>query len=131
MRFFHPSQDLEFEIPESWLSIAGALAFTPSTVAYEATSDSRWPTELVSITEVTPPQRAPGTDGLRKERAVSILKAFVAREPLPPVDVQRLRNSPSERLSVLNGYHRYYLSLAVGFTMLPVSICRYFSLSEL
>ena len=131
MRFYHPSPDLEFEIPDSWLSTAGALAFAPSAVAYDATSDSRWPTELVSITEVTPPQRDPGIVRFSEERTVSILKAFVARQPIPPVEVHRLRNLPSERLSVRNGYHRYFLSLAVGFTMLPVTVCTYFSFSEL
>jgi len=113
-----PHEDIEFEIPDDWWELAGAIGFTPSQKAFAAFSDAQWPTTLVPIKDVAAPRRNPGVEGLLKERTVSILRAFVTGAELPPVEVE----PGSLAFRVRDGFHRYYLSIAAGFCMLPVSI---------
>jgi ParB-like chromosome segregation protein Spo0J len=50
------------------------------------------------------------------------LLAFVSPEcALPPVEVIRAFSGRYD-LKIINGYHRYYASVAVGYTKLPVVI---------
>jgi hypothetical protein len=120
MRFRYPTDSIEFEIPDPWWVEANAHRFERSTNSFAATSNPDWPTTLVSIKSVAPPQRNPGILGLRKERTISLLKAIVCGDELPPLPPQ------SEHLTVRDGFHRYFISVALGFPMLPVSVRPYF-----
>ena len=130
MHFRHLVEDIEFEIPDAWWIAAGAHTFVPSTSAFAATSDPDWPTVLVPMSEVQAPKRDSGVVGLYEERTISLLRAFVKGQAVPPVEVHRPPQS-SHRIAVRDGFHRYFTSIAVGFTMLPVSIRPYFDFNEL
>ncbi len=78
--------------------------------------------EVVSISVVEPPLRNSGIPPFKKYKLVPILMAFTSPEcELPPVEVQ-LHESDTYKYKVKNGYHRFYASLAVGYTMLPVIV---------
>lgn len=124
MFFRHPSEDIEFEIPNAWLSRANAVSFQRAAEFFSATSDPDWPTVHVSIEEVAAPARDSGVEGLREERTVSILQAVVTGVAIPPLVVHQ--PPQSHRLVVRDGFHRYFISVALGFPMLPVSIRPYF-----
>jgi hypothetical protein len=130
MHFRHAFEGVEFEIPDSWWYAAGADRFEPSASAYIASSDPKWPTVLVPVSEVAAPQRDPGILGLHEERTISILRAFVEGKALPPLEAHRPA-APMSKLALRDGFHRYYASVAIGFPMLPVSIRPYFDFNAL
>jgi hypothetical protein len=129
MHFQHPSENFEFEIPDTWWIAAAADSFTPTTAAFASTSNPAWPTVLVPLLEVGTPRRDPSVIGLREERTISILRAFIEGKELPPLESHRL--PVSNVLAIRDGFHRYLASIAVGFTMLPVSIRPYFDFNAL
>jgi hypothetical protein len=72
---------------------------------------------------VKPPERDAGVIGFLKNRLAPVLLAFTSdRCALPAVPVRKLANSDPYRYEVLDGYHRYYASIAAGYTRLPVLI---------
>jgi hypothetical protein len=131
MHFRHPSEEISFNVPDDWLALAGAQDFKRASPSFSASSDPRWPTVLLPIVEVDAPVRDVGIVGLHEERTISILQAIVAAEALPPIEVHQTPSAVPGRLSVRDGYHRYFLSIALGFTMVPVSIRPYFNFDAL
>jgi len=129
MQFQHPIEGFEFEIPDTWWHAAGAHAFTPRRLAYRASSDPAWPTTVVPLAEVTAPRRDKGVVGLHEDRTISILRAFVQDTELPPLESHR--PPQATKLAVLDGFHRYFASIAVGFTQLPLSVRPYFDINAL
>jgi hypothetical protein len=129
MRYRVPHESIEFDIPDDWLDLAGASGFVPSQTAFVASSNPEWPTTLVRITNVAAPRRDAGVLGLRKDRTVSILRAFLDGTELPPLEVHEPPEPRRFRFRVLDGFHRY--SIAAGFSMLPVSIRPYFDFNAL
>lgn len=112
------------KVPLAWLERADARRFVPKAPAYEAVPELRWPVVVVSVTEVIPPQRSPGVVGLHEERTLSLLRAITSGRALPALAVDRPPGQP--RYRVRDGYHRYILSIALGFTHVPVSERPYF-----
>lgn len=129
MHYRVPHEGIEFEIPDSWWVSAEAVGFSPSTVAYVASSCEEWPTTLVSIMDVEAPRRNVGIVGLNEDRTVSLLKAFRDSIPLPPLEVYEPSEPKRVRYRVQHGFHRYYASIAAGFSMLPVSVRPFFDFS--
>jgi hypothetical protein len=72
------------------------------------------------MADVEPPKRAPGVADFKKAKLVPILMALSASNHLPPVPVTRLDSSAIYRYRVYDGFHRYYVSVAVGYPMLPI-----------
>ena len=67
---------------------------------------------------VTPPLLSPTTRSLNDDRLSSVLTAIVDNAPLPAVAVIQKTGNP-RRLVLLDGAHRYFASVAAGFTRLP------------
>lgn len=104
-------------LPDAWRRAAGAETFKPNTAAYKAA-----PTALTLPLElIRPPKSAPDATGLREERSLSLLRAIVSGKAMPPIQVARAKDDP-RKFVVIDGYHRYYLSLAIGFLEIPVQI---------
>jgi hypothetical protein len=84
---------------------------------------ARTEVERVHIADIEPPTRSNGIAPFRKYKLLPILFAFQSPECiLPPVTVVRLALNASHRFRVLNGFHRFFASVAVGYTLLPVVI---------
>jgi hypothetical protein len=122
MRFEVPGAKVGFEIPDEWWLFTEMNAFTPSGVFYQPSP--KYPDfDLVPITDIEPPTRDLGYQLFKKYKMVPVLLAFLSQErPLPPVDVVSIEPTGRYRLKVVNGCHRYYASIAVGYTKLPVVV---------
>ena len=121
-KFIVPCSRVEFEIPDGWWQFCDMEGFRPATTFY--LYSQRDPgVQTVPIAEVKPRERNAGVDGFHKNRLAPILLAFTSdRCALPAVPVRKLADSDPYRYEVLDGYHRYYASIAAGNTRLPVLI---------
>lgn len=124
MRFPMPHFPCEFEIPDDWLSEASALSFAASRPAYRARASA----EVIALTQVEPPPRLVGYPlswrGFDRARFISVLAGMVSDteiEPVPVVEMPYvdLGSSPYE-FRVRDGVHRFYASVAMGYSHLPV-----------
>lgn len=127
MRFSWP---VAFEIPdEVWDAIPTSLA-TLLRESYYVFGPYRKPSgqesdlfvRAVPLLDIEPPLRSPGMSQFNDERLLSILKAIVQRQPLPAV--LGLPTEPGARhpFELIDGFHRFYASAAVGFTHVPVAV---------
>jgi len=126
MKFKTPS-GIDFEIPDDWWSFAEMNDFSVCRTTYTHGRPESYPEEIetreVSLDEIEPPMRAQGIAQFHKSRMLPILLAF--RFPgcaLPPVQVRLKIPSGRYRFKVYDGFHRYYASVAAGFTHLPVTV---------
>jgi hypothetical protein len=93
--------------------------------AYRSTT-----TDSFALDDIEPVYRRPNAPrdwhGFRRVDLVSILKGFVADGEIPPIELLVL--PPLHDLSgepfkfrVVNGYHRFYASIAAGFEFVPAT----------
>ena len=126
MRFSFPLFPAQFEIPDEWWAEAGMQDFKVSGPAFHSTAG----TEMVPLRQVEPPFRfseyPKDWRGFERGRLISIFQGIAAGADMPPVPVVELPPSDISphpfRLRVCNGLHRFYASVAAGFTHLPVVI---------
>ncbi len=124
MKFNAPNNDGPFDIPDDWWLCAEMDKFSPHECGfylYPLKLDSR--VEVVPIVEVEPPTRADGVPLLVKCNLLPILFGFTDPNcELPPVKVTELPQAHRYRFRIRNGCHRYYASVAAGYTKLPVIV---------
>jgi hypothetical protein len=122
---------LEAEIANE-IASAGMQRFRPETRAFCASVEPGFENAVVSRELVQPPLRNPGVIGLVHLRAQFILEAIRSGAPLPPIEVDAAPDLPEPyRYRVRDGFHRFHLSGALGYTHLPVVIKPYFNLNAL
>jgi hypothetical protein len=124
MRFPMPHYPGEFEIPDDWLSEAGMTDFKLAGVAYRSSNPAA---RLIPMTAIEPAPRLTSTPkdfrGFDRVRLVHLLKGFVAGNDIEPVPLFKLpvfafASSPY-RFRIQGGFHRFYGSIATGFSHLP------------
>lgn len=96
---------------DTWESEAGLASFVIPT---------GFQLEDLPLKRIVRPERSyPTKEGwfVDKARLFSILEAFIAGQPLPPIQVEL---TESGSLSVANGFHRYFASIIVGYSEIPV-----------
>ena len=129
MRSPMPNYPCEFEIPDEWWIAAGMADFSPNLPGYRSVAGAK----LVPLREIEPPhldRTSPrdwcGFDRVRMLRILGGLKAGAEIRPVPlveiPVDDVPLARNYAFR--ALDGYHRFYASVAAGFQFLPASIIK-------
>ena len=127
MRFLHC--DIEYEIPDEWLAEAEVESFVTNGRSYRA-GPSPYPelsVEEVAVGEVEPLRRKGShgvfndnpNDGTAQARVVSILCGFRQDAFIPPIEVARLATGASSKYKLVHGTHRFYCSVAVGFSHVP------------
>jgi len=123
--------DLRIELPDEWLHEAGMLRFVPESSSYLVDSSTSQSGSIfeVSMADVAPVRRSHGvpifnadsdTGRTARERVVSILRGFRSGKGLPPIKVVVLPNDQRYRYRLVDGAHRFYCSLALGFSTVPV-----------
>ena len=123
-----PHPPLGFEIPDEWWTEAGMVGFVPSADAYPHADDSLLVIEACPRAEVAPIIRVPSVvkdaHGFDRVRLVRVLSGLRSGAVLPPVDVVKLPRATEEgfRYRLIDGFHRFYGSMAAGFTHIPGSI---------
>jgi hypothetical protein len=124
MKFKTSPTGFDFEIPDEWWTFAEMRKFDRVGEFYcysEPRKDEV--IEVVDLLAVKPPTREPSIAPFKKYKLVPVPFALTSPEcNLPPVSVKRVNETNGYRFQVTNGFHRYYASLAVGYTMLPVII---------
>lgn len=122
MQFTTPNNDRTFEIPDDWWLFAEMDKFSPLKCGYYLYSSDRDNlVEVVPIVKIEPPSRKSGVPAFVKRELLPILFGFTNPDcTLPPVEVTELPQTGRYRFKVYNGFHRYYASVAVGYTYLPV-----------
>lgn len=123
MTFTIPGGGRAFEIPDDWWLFADMEQFRPNSAGYYLYNSKCGPVEVVSLESVEPPCRDPGIEELKKYKLVPVLLAFQSPEcALPPVQVKRVTPPSKYQYRVHNGFHRFYASVAAGYSKLPVMV---------
>ena len=121
MIFTTPS-GTSFEIVDDWWQFAEMEGFSPNGGNYYPYATGEKSVQIVPLPLVEPPQRAQAIAPFKKYKLVPVLLAFQSPEcALPPIAVVELHSGPY-RYRVINGYHRYYASAAVGYANVPVIV---------
>jgi hypothetical protein len=111
---------MQQEIPRDWWIFCEMDDFKPLSPYYPYAIPRDQTVEVVPLVELEPPQRSAGAPAFRKYKLVPILLAFRSPEcRLPPVQVEAANSGPY-RFKLVNGFHRFYASVAVGYSHLPV-----------
>lgn len=126
MRFPMPNHPCDFEVPDAWLAEAGMSGFAPSSYAFRSAPNAI----LVPLASILPPHRSAGVAkdwrGMDRGRFVSVLKGFVAGAEIEPVHGRVLAEEELPPAAythrVIDGYHRFYASVAAGFGSLPMVV---------
>jgi hypothetical protein len=124
MRFAMPNYPCEFELPDGWWVEAGMVGFARTALAYRSTGAA----VPVPLQEIEPPYRRPEKDwrGFDRRRLISVLNGIATGAEIAPVPLLQLPPDLPSRapygFRVLDGFHRFYGSIAAGFECLPASI---------
>jgi len=106
----------------------GFAAFRPTAPAYRycvaGLSSERFPAErlhMLCIAEIEPPLRDVGVALF--PRAKQILDGLMRGDALPPIHVELLPEITGlHRYRTTDGFHRFHLSRAVGFSQIPAIV---------
>ncbi len=111
-----PAPGIAFEIPDEWWTFADMADFRPGSEFYPPDMS---PYEKLALAEIQPPARS-GIPLFKKYKLLPVLFAFQSPECcLPLVDVIELPEPGRYRYAVHNGLHRFYGSVAAGYTYIP------------
>ena len=110
---------VKFEVPDEWWLETGANDFKPRASAYRFAPTPGQDVALVPIAAFEPPRRSPPYPLLFRTQSLAILRGFAADAEIPPVTAEKLSVGPYSCM-LREGFHRFYLSAATGFTHLPV-----------
>jgi hypothetical protein len=122
MLFYTPNHDEHFDIPDHWWSFCDMSSFIPGNKHY--CYDRGYPdVKVVSIKIIKPPLRVSRRSEFDKRRMVPVLLTIGSPElTLPPIEVARKLSSKTYALELLHGVHRFYGSIAAGYSHIPVVI---------
>jgi len=120
--------DLKIELDDAWWAEAGMANFVPTGRAFrpdleaakgEAVFEAR-------IDEVCSLKRNPGVgifhdneEATARQRVIRILKGFREGAAIPPVILVKDTSGSVFRYKIGHGSHRFYCSLAAGFSHVP------------
>lgn len=118
MQFKVPQSNISFEIADEWCVAGDLFRCELDSAHYRcATAGS----QFVAITDIEPPLRDGNLVWFRdRESVVQLLKAMHGRQELPPIEIWSKLKKQSSRYIVRDGLHRFYLSIAFGYTKIPV-----------
>lgn len=112
---------MHYTIPDDWLTFCEMPNWTRGTDYYPYQSSRA--VEIVSLSDIEPPRRDAGVIPFKKYKMCPVLFAFQSPEcALPPVVVEFMSASQAFRYRIVNGFHRFYASVHVGYTHIPVEM---------
>lgn len=121
--FLTPHGEYEFTIPNEWWHFAEASCINADSENYYPYTLNAQGVKVISLRDIEPPKRDKGIAPFKKYKLVPVLLAFHSPEcELPPIEVTEIQSS-KYKYRVINGYHRYYASVAVGYGNVPVILC--------
>lgn len=105
------------EICDDWWASSGMNKFSRNTEAYP--TNIAEDVVVIEISLIEPVQRSPGVRPFDRERMLNILQGFVQQSEILPISVREKNRQGVYRFEVDNGFHRYYASIAAGFSKIP------------
>ena len=124
MLFVVPGAELGFEIPDAWWDFCEMRSWRRPSEFFPFAPDEDDSVQIVELSAIEPPVRGPGVAMFKKYKLVPVLLAFQSPEcQLPPVVLSKPQ-SGSDRLTLRNGFHRFYASAAVGYTRIPARVLK-------
>ena|ERR1700722_16699458 len=116
---------IDITVPDDWWVEAGMVGFVPLSKSYRFRQDSGILIQEICILDVGPVLRNPifrdgsENEGSARERVVRILRDFRLAHFTHPVNVVDEKLDYPYRYKLTHGVHRFYCSLAVGYTHVP------------
>ena len=101
---------------------AEMLTYVPATPSYACRPSRGCEMVVVPLQSIEVLERAPNVANFHKQSALSILEAVRTGTPLPPIEISA--TDQVGRYKLYDGFHRYHLSRALGFTCVPAVIVR-------
>lgn len=78
---------------------------------------------LVAIEDIQIPNRDLGFKGYRSEENYLRLKyEMLSGEVLEPIEIKSKEKSGTKKYQIYHGYHRFHISLELGYESIPVRI---------
>jgi len=110
-----------FEVPVEWLREVGMEFFVPNSLHYHV--NQAHCSRIVPINEIEPPLRDNGNRWFRdKETVVAILQQIRSEKDIKPIEVWSKKKKNSIKYVVRDGFHRFYISVALGFSEILIKI---------
>jgi len=122
MQFLTPLGDVTFSIPDDWWEFSEVANCDFSAGGgYSPPAVGKF--KIAELRDIAPPERATKELSFRKYKLMPVLFAFASPEcALPLVEVSDKDVAAPYKYRIVNGYHRYYASVAVGYSKLPILI---------
>ncbi len=125
MDFFLGKEKLPIVLDDAWWAKAGMESFQARRRHYNPLEQDGL--RIVEISRIQPRLRA---RGFNERRLMRILKGFKRDDKIPPIHVTQAAEAatgealpdPGYPYRVQDGFHRYFCSLAAGFTHIPVIV---------
>ena len=95
-------------------------SFVPSSDYYPTKRSPRY--EIVAVEEVEAPLRNGEFWFRNRESVIELLKKVRTGEELEPIEVWSRERTQSKKYRVRDGFHRFYLSIVLGYRKLPVKV---------
>jgi hypothetical protein len=116
---FRPREGVEFHIPADWWAEARMKDFVPQSESYRFKASPQ--VSLVRLDDIACPSlefrtRPDLIGGFNHDRMLKILRGIVSLAEIDPIKIV------DNRHHVADGYHRFYASLAVGFSQIPTKL---------
>lgn len=115
-----------FKIADEWLSETSAVGFMPPTSSYPTKPELS--SKIIEIGNIRPPTRSRGKPWFKKDRMIRIVRGLVDGNALPPIEVHVPPNLIGYSFVVKDGFHRFYGSIALGFSEIPIEEIEYFDI---
>lgn len=124
---FHTPNGVTFEIPDEWWEFADMPSFKPRTNFYLYPLNTK-DVQIVPLAAIEPLRRDEGTPLFVKSRLVPVLFGLqqLSLGALPPIELHPNRVGPFS-YRIRNGCHRYFASVAAGYTDIPAFVFEPFS----
>lgn len=121
MKFTVPDSIDSFEIPDEW--------WQAGNIGKQHLMSTHFEVEIspeifnIPISSLIPPKRDNGMamfpDG---DRVINLLNGMRNGDSIPPIMLWSKKKMNSESYMIRDGMHRFYLSIALGFTEIPALI---------
>lgn len=121
MKFSIPNSGINFSLNCEELLEKNLNFFQTKEISYEFKVGDG--VQLIELFRISPPFRDGQKIWFRDDETVlMLLRSMKNKEQLPPISVWSLGKKLRDFYSVRDGFHRFYLSIAMGYTHIPIRI---------
>jgi hypothetical protein len=115
-----PHSNRKFVVPNEWWTDAGMDGFVPNSEYYPTRKSSGF--EIVAVEDVEPPERTIEMFWRDRESVLEVLRKIRTGEEQEPIVVWSKEKRGTKNFMVKDGFHRFYLSIAIGYRKIPIKI---------